>query len=163
MPLKEQNNHNIPDEKAADMAWTDYTSSNKSIIVQLFAGQQRSSLRCAACGAESVTFEPFFNLSLPIPQSRSQCNIMVGQSSLLLTFKLVLLNTVSLLYRTALSCTPNLNRLAVGLVHSVSIRKGPAKPLTFGNCRPSLLSTSRGKDEKKKKTKNRCHCCQAHF
>lgn len=59
------------------MAWEDYTSSNKSIIVKLFGGQQRSSLQCFACNKESVTFEPFFNLSLPIPPSKNNCNIMV--------------------------------------------------------------------------------------
>ncbi|EFX64527.1 hypothetical protein DAPPUDRAFT_66136, partial [Daphnia pulex] len=75
-PLKEQNNYGIPDEKAAAMAWEDYTDSNKSVIVKLFAGQQRSCLRCAVCRKESVTFEPFFNLSLPIPPSNSQCSIM---------------------------------------------------------------------------------------
>lgn len=75
-PLKEQNNYYIPDEKAANMAWEDYSASNKSIIVTLFAGQQRSSLRCTTCSKESVTFEPFFNLSLPIPPSNTQCSIM---------------------------------------------------------------------------------------
>jgi len=75
-PLKEQNNYNIPDEKAASMAWKDYTNSNSSILVKIFGGQQRSSLQCFSCGKESVTFEPFFNLSLPIPQSNSNCNIM---------------------------------------------------------------------------------------
>ncbi|XP_057371532.1 ubiquitin carboxyl-terminal hydrolase 8-like [Daphnia carinata] len=75
-PLKEQNNYGIPDEKAANMAWEDYSASNKSIIVTLFAGQQRSSLRCTTCLKESVTFEPFFNLSLPIPPSNTQCSIM---------------------------------------------------------------------------------------
>lgn len=75
-PLKEQNNYNIPDETAANMAWKDYNNSNKSVIVKLFGGQQRSSLQCSACGKESVTFEPFFNLSLPIPQSSNNCNIM---------------------------------------------------------------------------------------
>jgi len=77
-PLKEQNNYNIPDETAANMAWKDYNNSNKSVIVKLFGGQQRSSLQCSACGKESVTFEPFFNLSLPIPQSSNNCNIMVS-------------------------------------------------------------------------------------
>ena len=76
-PLKEQNNYGIPDEKAAKMAWDDYVKSNQSIIVSVFGGQQRSSLKCMECGQESVTFEPFFNLSLPIPESAVECDLMV--------------------------------------------------------------------------------------
>jgi len=74
-PLKEQNNYDISDDRAARMAWDDYTNSNKSIVVKIFGGQQRSSLQCLSCRKESVTFEPFFNLSLPLPQSKNNCNI----------------------------------------------------------------------------------------
>lgn len=76
-PLKEQNNNGIPDEKAAELVWEDYLKSNRSIIVHLFAGQHKSSLLCTSCQKESVMFEPFFNLSLPIPPSKTHCNIRV--------------------------------------------------------------------------------------
>jgi ubiquitin C-terminal hydrolase len=135
-PLKEQNNYGIPDEKAAAMAWEDYTDSNKSVIVKLFAGQQRSCLRCAVCCKESVTFEPFFNLSLPIPPSNSQCSIMVNCFFVLLgSFSSYSIQRY-IHYRSAFSSIRNQNRSAGGLAHFVRIRKEPAKLSTSGKCLP---------------------------
>lgn len=39
-----------------------------SPIASLFAGMYRSILTCESCGTESVAFEPFLNLSLPLPE-----------------------------------------------------------------------------------------------
>ncbi|KAI4476401.1 hypothetical protein M0804_013611 [Polistes exclamans] len=64
----------IPDmytesEKAAE-SWKRYLRSEDSMVVDLFVGQLRSSLRCTFCDHVSVTLDPFWDLSLPIP-SRS--------------------------------------------------------------------------------------------
>ncbi|XP_043663752.1 putative uncharacterized protein DDB_G0277255 isoform X1 [Vespula pensylvanica] len=61
----------IPDmytdsEKAAE-SWKRYLRSEDSMIVDLFVGQLRSSLRCTFCDHVSVTLDPFWDLSLPIP------------------------------------------------------------------------------------------------
>jgi ubiquitin C-terminal hydrolase len=40
---------------------------NDSTIDDLFQGQYRSVVRCGECGEDSVTFDPFMYLSLPIP------------------------------------------------------------------------------------------------
>lgn len=37
------------------------------MIVDVFVGQLRSSLRCTSCDHVSVTLDPFWDLSLPIP------------------------------------------------------------------------------------------------
>ncbi|XP_047344291.1 putative uncharacterized protein DDB_G0277255 isoform X1 [Vespa velutina] len=61
----------IPDmytdsEKAAE-SWKRYLRSEDSMVVDLFVGQLRSSLRCTFCDHVSVTLDPFWDLSLPIP------------------------------------------------------------------------------------------------
>ena len=134
------------------MAWNDYNNSNKSIIVQLFGGQQRSSLQCSACGKESVTFEPFFNLSLPIPQSSSQCNIMVScllYLLLLLLSSIIILFSMSIPFRTVSSCIRNLNRSVDGRVRFVSTRKVPVRRLIFGSYPLSSLFIFKGSSQYK--------------
>lgn len=54
------------DEKDAMEAWKNYLLRNKSIIVDIFQGQMKSTLQCLVCGHVNVRFEPFMYLSLPI-------------------------------------------------------------------------------------------------
>ncbi|CAM9687090.1 unnamed protein product [Discosporangium mesarthrocarpum] len=54
------------EEFVAMEAWKGYLQRNKSIIVDLFQGQLRSALQCQECGHQSVTFDPFMYLSLPM-------------------------------------------------------------------------------------------------
>ncbi|XP_070572719.1 ubiquitin carboxyl-terminal hydrolase 32-like isoform X2 [Ptychodera flava] len=60
-----------PDEEVAEEAWENHMVRNRSIIVDLFHGQLRSQVRCTACGHESVRFDPFTYLSLPLPLDSS--------------------------------------------------------------------------------------------
>lgn len=65
------------DDKAAE-SWRRYLRMDNSKIVDIFVGQLKSTLRCTHCGHCSVTFDPFWDLSLPIPQKAgpvklSQC------------------------------------------------------------------------------------------
>ena len=48
-------------------AWKRYIRRDDSHLVDLFVGQLKSTLRCTHCNHESVTFEPFWDLSLGIP------------------------------------------------------------------------------------------------
>ena len=48
-------------------AWKRYIRRDDSHLVDLFVGQLKSTLRCTHCAHESVTFEPFWDLSLGIP------------------------------------------------------------------------------------------------
>ena len=41
---------------------------NQSIIVDLMTGQYRSKVTCPDCKVESITFDPFITVTLPIPQ-----------------------------------------------------------------------------------------------
>ncbi|XP_070548415.1 ubiquitin carboxyl-terminal hydrolase 2-like [Ptychodera flava] len=58
----------IPDKEKARDAWNRYTSRENSHIVDLFVGQLKSTLMCTVCRHCSVTFDPFWDLSLPIPK-----------------------------------------------------------------------------------------------
>lgn len=52
--------------------WRMYKDTDDSLIVDLFAGQLQSTLKCTVCNNDSITYDPFWDLSLPIPEgSRS--------------------------------------------------------------------------------------------
>lgn len=57
------------DAVVAREEWDRYLLRNDSVIVENFMGQLRSHLTCSNpdCGNESVTFDPFMSLSVPIP------------------------------------------------------------------------------------------------
>jgi len=57
-----------PDKELSLELWTDYLQRNRSVVVDLFAGQLKSRVVCPTCSRESVTFDPFMILSVPIPQ-----------------------------------------------------------------------------------------------
>lgn len=72
--LPEQQNDNVPDIEAAEAAWKLHKTHNESIIVELFQGQFKSTVKCLTCGTKSVTFDAFMYLSLPIPNS-GRCSL----------------------------------------------------------------------------------------
>ncbi len=55
-----------PDEEVSIEHWNAFTARNQSIIVDLMYGQLKSTVNCLTCGYESITFDPFLNLALPI-------------------------------------------------------------------------------------------------
>ncbi|XP_031772674.1 uncharacterized protein LOC100870505 isoform X3 [Apis florea] len=55
------------DSQKAVESWKRYLRSEDSMIVDVFVGQLRSSLHCTSCDHVSVTLDPFWDLSLPIP------------------------------------------------------------------------------------------------
>jgi len=59
----------VKDEVAASEAWERHLLRNKSIIVDLFHGQLKSTLVCPDCGHISITFDPFMYLSVPLPST----------------------------------------------------------------------------------------------
>lgn len=56
---------------SGEKAWNDYIDRNRSLIVDLFYGQLKSSLTCPECGTVSTTFDPFLTLSLPLVDEKS--------------------------------------------------------------------------------------------
>ncbi|XP_050395698.1 ubiquitin carboxyl-terminal hydrolase 8 [Patella vulgata] len=72
--IPDQNNDNLSDIRAAELAWENHKKLNLSVIVSLFQGQLKSTVKCLECGKESATFEAFMYLSLPIPD-KSRCSL----------------------------------------------------------------------------------------
>ena len=66
------------DAQKATESWKRYLRRDDSKIVDLFVGQLKSTLQCTVCGHCCVTFDPFWDLSLPIPPSaRSVSSVKV--------------------------------------------------------------------------------------
>ena len=57
----------ISPEECGRRCWRLYLRRDDSLVTDLFLGQFRSTLKCDDCGHESVTFEPFWAVSVPIP------------------------------------------------------------------------------------------------
>jgi ubiquitin carboxyl-terminal hydrolase 4/11/15 len=57
------------DSETSDESWEMFERNNKSMIVDLFYGQYKSTLTCPKCKEKSITFDPFNSISLPIPGS----------------------------------------------------------------------------------------------
>ncbi|CAG9791664.1 unnamed protein product [Diatraea saccharalis] len=73
-----------PDQAAAAEAWEAYTARNRSILTELFYGQLKSRVRCDTCGRDSVRFDTFNMLSLPLPMEsyvRTQIRVILLDGS----------------------------------------------------------------------------------
>ncbi|GIY32273.1 ubiquitin carboxyl-terminal hydrolase 2 [Caerostris extrusa] len=70
--------------------WRRYRDTDDSLIVDLFAGQLKSTLKCMTCNNDSITYDPFWDLSLPVPELESSdgnnmcCNNILDTEILLL-------------------------------------------------------------------------------
>ncbi|CAG9814816.1 unnamed protein product [Phaedon cochleariae] len=67
-PILTEIDEKLSDNEKALESWSRYLRMDNSKIVDHFVGQLKSTLRCTLCGHCSVTFDPFWDLSLPIPQ-----------------------------------------------------------------------------------------------
>jgi ubiquitin carboxyl-terminal hydrolase 4/11/15 len=69
-PIVVQDERDNPDEIKSQIYWTNFLRRNQSVLVDLFYGQFKSTLICPneECKNISITFDPFLNLSLPLPQ-----------------------------------------------------------------------------------------------
>ncbi|EFJ42377.1 hypothetical protein VOLCADRAFT_67166, partial [Volvox carteri f. nagariensis] len=68
--IEEKDLHGRPDEAVAAEAWSNYRARNDSLVVDHFQGLFKSTVDCPQCGFNSVKFDPFMYLSLPLPESR---------------------------------------------------------------------------------------------
>ena len=55
-----------------DEMWKQYLTKEDSLVIDLFCGQIMSTLTCTKCNNRSVTYDPFWDLSLSIP--KRSCN-----------------------------------------------------------------------------------------
>ncbi|XP_023033993.1 ubiquitin carboxyl-terminal hydrolase 2 isoform X2 [Drosophila willistoni] len=58
---------------ASEKAWMEFTKAKESLILHLFYGQMKSTVKCVTCNRESATYECFSNLSLELPENKELC------------------------------------------------------------------------------------------
>lgn len=76
--IEQKDSDGRPDEVVAEEAWQYHLKREHSIITDLFHGQLKSKVTCKTCGHESVKFDPFNHLSLPLPmESYTLCEVLV--------------------------------------------------------------------------------------
>ena len=56
------------DAKVSRDSWLNHLKRNQSVIVDLMHGLYKSTVHCPDCDRVSVTFEPYMNINLPIPE-----------------------------------------------------------------------------------------------
>ncbi|RCK60726.1 Ubiquitin carboxyl-terminal hydrolase 12 [Candida viswanathii] len=56
--------------RLAETCWNQHKARNDSVIIDLFTGLYQSTLVCPDCGKTSITFDPFNDLTLPLPISK---------------------------------------------------------------------------------------------
>lgn len=61
-------------------AWEQHCSRNASIMTELFYGQLKSKVVCDTCASESVRFDAFNMLSLPLPMESYVCVELKGNT-----------------------------------------------------------------------------------
>ena len=61
-----------PDSVVCAEHWDLHRRRNESVVVDAFQGQYRSELTCPRCGYQSVTFDPFMYLTVPMPTPETQ-------------------------------------------------------------------------------------------
>ena len=81
MELQEQKDGES-DEDASNRWWNYYKSRENSIIVDLFQGQYKSSIKCSTCGNTSISYDTYMNLGLPIPTEKTQTQIKLLTANL---------------------------------------------------------------------------------
>ncbi|CCF58753.1 hypothetical protein KAFR_0F01560 [Kazachstania africana CBS 2517] len=67
--LKEGDDYNDPAviKSLADETWKMHLLRNDSVITDLFVGMYKSTLECPECTNVSITFDPYSDLTLPLP------------------------------------------------------------------------------------------------
>ncbi|XP_044260745.1 ubiquitin carboxyl-terminal hydrolase 21 isoform X1 [Tribolium madens] len=74
-PILTEIDEKLTDSEKSSESWNRYLRMDNSKIVDYFVGQLKSTLKCTHCGHCSVTFDPFWDLSLPIPQRAGQVRL----------------------------------------------------------------------------------------
>jgi len=73
--VEELEGRGMEDEKAAIESWRKHLLRHDSIIVDHFQGMHRSHVTCPSCGRESIKFDVYSTISLPIPPEKAGTEI----------------------------------------------------------------------------------------
>ncbi len=66
------------DHTRSERWWRHHKARQDSFLNTLFGGQLQSTIKCLTCGNVSSAFDPFWDLSLPIPKSASEKSSAAG-------------------------------------------------------------------------------------
>ncbi|KAJ1444808.1 hypothetical protein M885DRAFT_551946 [Pelagophyceae sp. CCMP2097] len=61
-----------PDREVADETWETFSLRNRSVVVDHCYGQLKSHITCPHCSNESITFDPYLSLTLPLPAAAAR-------------------------------------------------------------------------------------------
>ena len=79
LPYDDAAEDRLPEAEKSRAAWERYLHRNRSVVVDTFAGQLVSRVECSTCGHVSTCYDPFLDISLPIPadgrRSLSSCTL----------------------------------------------------------------------------------------
>lgn len=73
--VEELEGYGMDDQIAAIESWRKHLLRHDSIVVDHCQGMHRSHLTCPRCGRESIKFDVFSSISLPLAKGKSQTNI----------------------------------------------------------------------------------------
>jgi ubiquitin C-terminal hydrolase len=68
--FEEKDDFSEPESAKAARLWAKYRARTSGVVVDVFAGQLRSAVTCHACGKASTSYDPFWDLSLPLRARR---------------------------------------------------------------------------------------------
>lgn len=72
--VEELEGFGMEDEKAAIETWRKHLLRHDSIIVDHFQGMHRSHLTCPRCGRESIKFDVYSTISVPLVEDKNRTN-----------------------------------------------------------------------------------------
>lgn len=70
-PVKDVHTSTTDMEETAKISWKNHLVNNKSVIVDIFQGQIKSSLTCGGCKVTTDSFDPIMYVSLPFPEEKT--------------------------------------------------------------------------------------------
>mgnify|MGYP005844648817 CR=1 FL=1 len=73
--VEELEGFGMEDQRAAMESWRKHLLRHDSIVVDHCQGMHRSHLTCPLCGRESIKFDVYSSISLPLPQSKDKTNL----------------------------------------------------------------------------------------
>jgi ubiquitin carboxyl-terminal hydrolase 8 len=75
--VEELEGFGMEDQKAAIESWRKHLLRHDSIVVDHFQGMHRSHLTCPQCSRESIKFDVYSSISLPLPTQKNMGTIML--------------------------------------------------------------------------------------
>ncbi|CAF2428907.1 unnamed protein product [Rotaria sp. Silwood2] len=73
--IDEKQEERMREKDRAKASWDRCLRYENSPLVDIFAGQLKSTLECSYCRYQSITFDMFWDLSLPLPRDRSSTTL----------------------------------------------------------------------------------------